>query len=193
MIAIPLPLPLLHAPEIALKTDEGALISGIRLGCEKNFNTLYQMYAPALMGIISRISGSEVAAEDILQETFVKIWNSIDSFDPARGRLFTWMAATARHNAIDHLRSKAQQNANKNSGMEDLLTELDISYHTTINPDIIGIRQLTSILPASEQEILDLIYFQGYTHSEASDALGIPLGTVKTKLRRAIGLLRVMF
>jgi len=117
---------------------------------------LYQMYAPALMGIISRIVKSEVTAEDVLQITFVKIMSSIDGYDPLRSRLFTWMAEIARHAAIDRL----------------------------------GIKHLASNLQPSEKEILHLIYFEGYTHSETAEKLDIPLGTVKAKLRLAISSLR---
>ncbi|MBC7567227.1 MAG: sigma-70 family RNA polymerase sigma factor [Pedobacter sp.] len=145
------------------------------------------------MNIISRIPRSEVVAADILKETFVKIWKSIDGYDPSLVRLFTWMAATARHMAIDYLRSRAQLNADKNSNLEDHSFELETSYQMTINPEIIGIKQLTNILPPTEKEILYLIYFQGYKHSEAAEELDIPLGTVKTKLRRAISLLREHF
>lgn len=151
------------------------------------------MYAPALMGIISRITRSQIVAEDVLQETFVKIWNSIDGYDSSRGRLFTWMAATARHTAIDQLRSRTQLNADKNSNIDDHSFELENSYQITINPDTIGVEQMTTGLPPSEREILHLIYFQGYTHSETAERLNIPLGTVKTKLRRAISSLREHF
>ncbi len=158
-----------QVPVISLSVTEEELVNGIRGKCEDKFRLLYKMYAPALMGVISRIVRSDVAAEDVLQDTFVKIWNSIESYDSSRGRLFTWMAATARNTAIDQLRSRAQINTAK---------------HSNIDPDT---------MHTSEKEVLDLIYFQGYTHSEASKTLNIPLGTVKTKLRRAINALREYF
>lgn len=172
---------------------EKELVRDIQNRCEPKFKQLYQMYAPALMGIISKIVKTEVASEDALQETFIKIWNSIDGFDASRGRLFTWMAATARHTAIDQLRSRAQINANKNSDIDDFSFELESTYRVSYNTDTIGVKQLTCSLPSSEKELLELIYFQGYTHSEAAQKLDMPLGTVKTKLRRAIMALREHF
>jgi RNA polymerase sigma factor (sigma-70 family) len=193
MIAISISAPEFPAPFIGFGIAEEDLIKGVRGRCGHKFKVLYKMYAPALMGIISRIVKSDVVAEDVMQETFVKIWNSIDGYEPSRGRLFTWLAATARHTAIDQLRSRAQLNSDKNSDIEDFSLEVEGKYQEFFNPDTIGIRQLTINLPASEKEILDLIYFQGYTHSETAEKLDIPLGTVKTKLRRAIGSLRGYF
>ena len=180
MIAIQLPnYTELQNPVIPLLDAEDELVNGLKKKCGLKFKLLYKMYAPALMGIISRIVKTDVAAEDVLQETFIKIWNSIGGYDPARGRLFTWMATTARHTAIDHLRSRSQINEGRN--LEE------------INQETIGIQQLTSKLHPSEKELLDLIYFQGYTHSEAVETLSIPLGTLKTKVRRAINTLRQHF
>ncbi|ETZ19559.1 RNA polymerase sigma factor [Pedobacter sp. V48] len=194
MIAIQLPnYTELQVPVISLRIAEDELVRGIQRKCEIQFKLLYKMYAPALMGIISRIVRSDVAAEDVLQETFLKIWSSIDGYDSSRGRLFTWMAATARHKSIDYLRSRSQINESKNQHIEDFSPELDNNYQVALNPDTIGIKQLTNTLHPSEKELLDLIYFQGYTQSEAAARLEMPLGTVKTKLRRAINSLREYF
>jgi RNA polymerase sigma factor (sigma-70 family) len=194
MISIPLPPSAkINNPVTRFRITEQELVSGLRNRCESRFKVLYQMYSPALMGIISRIVKCEDTAEEVLQDTFVKVWNSIDGYDSSRGRLFTWMAATARHRAIDQLRSRAYLNTEKNSDIEDFSFKLEDKHQVTINPDTIGLKQLTSNLCPSEKEILDLIYFQGYSHSETAEKLNIPLGTVKTKLRRAIGTLREFF
>jgi len=194
MIAIPLLNPEeIPIPPLYVVKTESQLAPVPFVWSDQEFKALYTNYAAALMGIISRIVKSDVVAEDVLQESFVKIWKSISDFDPARGRLFTWMAATARHTAIDHLRSRAQLNANKNSDIEDLFLDVDSSHQIFINTDTIGIKQLTYGLAPAEKEILDLIYFNGYTHSEAAAKLNIPLGTVKTRLRRAVCSLRTHF
>lgn len=193
MIAITPPILEIPAPVISIKMSEDALVSGLQKRSEQQFKMLYGMYAPALLGIISRIVKSDVVAEDVLQESFVKIWNGIDGYDVSRGRLFTWMASTARHTAIDQLRSKAALNAARNSNMDDLTQELEIQRRTEINPDAIGVKQLTGHLPVAEKEILELIYFQGFTHSEVAKKLNIPLGTVKTRVRKAVSSLRCYF
>lgn len=140
------------------------------------------MYALALLRIISRIVKSETEAEDVLQETFVKIWKSIAEYNPSRGRLFTWIAASAR----DHFRSRAQINANKNSDIDEFSNDLETSFRDSYSLDAIGLRNLTFGLHSSQKEVLDLIYFYGYTNSEAAEELGVSLGTSKTRLRRAL-------
>lgn len=175
------------------KIQEEELVAGLRSGCEHKFMLLYSMYAPALKGIIARIVKSDEVAEDILQETFLKIWNSIGQYQPAKGRLFTWMATLARNTSIDQLRSKAQVNSDKSHSMDDVSIEVDMENQVQFNTETIGVKQLTTKLKHTEKEILDLIYFQGYTHTEAAEQLEIPVGTVKTRLRKAIGNLRMYF
>jgi len=164
--------------------------------CEKDEKTLaivYKMYAPALLGIISRITVDREIAEDVLQETFLKIWNNIGQYQQEKGRFFTWMARLARNGAIDHLRGRGYLNSRKNDDLENLSTELDKTNHTSYNPDLIGIKHLAATLPIKQRELLDLIYFEGYSQSEAALELNIPLGTVKTRLRTAICTLRGLF
>lgn len=193
MIAISLPQAVKIPDSIVLLQNEDELVNGLCSGSEQQFGLLYKRYAPALLGIISKIVKSEVAAEDVLQETFVKIWRSMSGFDPSRGRLFTWMASTARHAAIDHLRSRAQINSDKNTDIEEFTYELENRLRINPNPDTIGVKQLTFNLQPCEKELLDLIYFEGYTHSEAAEKLDIPLGTVKTRIRRAVSSMRQYF
>lgn len=193
MIRIISPVLQLQIPVLSVKLSEEILICGIKSRSECQFRQLHKMYAPALLGIISRIIRSEVIAQDVLQESFIKIWHGIDSYDASRGRLFTWMAATARHTAIDQLRSRAGANMNKTVPIDEFTLELEARYHTEMNSDAIGLKQLTHHLKEAEKKILELIYFQGYSHSEVAKELNMPLGTVKTKVRRAIGALRAYF
>jgi RNA polymerase sigma factor (sigma-70 family) len=151
------------------------------------------MYAPALMGIILRIVKSKVSAEDILQEVFVKIWRSIDQYDVSRGRLFTWMSTTARNSALEFVRSKTSFQREKNTDIEEVFNLVEKLNPTILNPDIIGLKRLTDGLPEQERIVLDLIYFHGHTHMQTSEILRLPLGTVKTRLRRAIQFLRGQF
>jgi len=154
---------------------------------------LYDMYSSSLFGVISRIVVDTATAEDLLQETFVKIWHSFSSYSTEKGRLFTWMVNIARNLAIDKLRSKDFKNQNKNQELENNVTFIDEQRSTVYKPELLGIKDLVETLKPEQKLILDLVYFKGYTHVEAADELGIPLGTIKTRLRMAILQLRKHF
>lgn len=151
------------------------------------------MYSGSLYGVIYRIVQHEEIAEDLLQDTFVKIWNSFPLYDPAKGRLFTWMVNLARNLSIDKIRSRDFRNNSKNQDLENTVNVIDEQRSTEINPDLIGVKELVKLLKPEQKSVLDLVYFRGYTHVEASEELGIPLGTVKTRMRMAIITLRKFF
>ena len=154
---------------------------------------LYDMYSAALLGVITRIIQHTETAEDLLQETFIKIWNSADGYDPEKGRLFTWMMNIARNLAIDKLRSKDFRNATKNQDIENNVGFIDEQKKVTFNSDTLGLRDMVTALKPEYQSVLDMVYFKGYTHVEASEELNLPLGTVKTRIRMAIIELRKHF
>ena len=154
---------------------------------------LYDMYSASLYGVISRIVIDTPTSEDVLQETFVKIWNSFSSYSSEKGRLFTWMVNIARNLAIDKIRSKDFKNQAKNHELENNVTFIDEQRNTVYKPELMGIKDLVSTLKPEQKSILDLVYFKGYTHVEAAEELGIPLGTIKTRLRMAIIELRKNF
>ena len=155
--------------------------------------TLYDMYSSSLYGVISRIITDTAAAEDVLQETFVKIWHSFSGYSTEKGRLFTWMVNIARNLAIDKIRSKDFKNQSKNQELENSVAFIDEQRNMVYKPDLLGIKELAETLKPEQKLILDLVYFKGYTHVEAADELGIPLGTIKTRLRMAILQLRKHF
>ncbi|RZK25846.1 MAG: sigma-70 family RNA polymerase sigma factor, partial [Flavobacterium sp.] len=161
---------------------------------EKAIQQLYKMYAPALMGIIKRIVTFDEIAEDLLQDSFVKIWKSIKMYDSSKGRLFTWMVNVARNLAIDHLRSKATSKSSKTEDIANIPSSLiDSQSQIIINTDAIGVKKLLNVLKSEQKLIVDMIYFQGYTQAQTSEILNMPLGTIKTKLRLAIQRLRQQF
>jgi len=172
---------------------EETLVMGLKAGDKAAIDRLYKMYAGALFGIITRIVKFDEVAEDVLQDTFLKIWRSIDQYDSSKGRLFTWMANLAKNTAIDQIRSKHYSNAVKTDDLADKLEVLDHKNHIQLNPDAIGIKQLTLNLKPEQKKIIDLFYFEGFTHVEVAEQLNIPLGTVKTRIRQAIIELRQYF
>ena len=177
--------------KLSLSEEELVLALGNR---EKvAIEALYDMYSASLYGVISRIVIDTPTAEDVLQETFVKIWNSFSSYSADKGRLFTWMVNIARNLAIDKIRSKDFKNQAKNHELENNVTFIDEQRNTVYKPELMGIKDLVATLKPEQKSILDLVYFKGYTHVEAADELGIPLGTIKTRLRMAIIELRKNF
>lgn len=175
------------------KYNEADLVAALVAGNTKALEKLYKSYSAALYGIISKTVKQEDAAEDILQETFLKIWNSIGQYDSTRGRLFTWMARLAKNKAIDHLRSRGEINSLKNDDLADFTVEVNQLHQIQYNPEFIGIKQLLTALSPEQTKILDLIYFQGYTQVEVSEMLNIPVGTIKTRIRAAIKTMRSFF
>jgi RNA polymerase sigma factor (sigma-70 family) len=176
------------------KSDfESELVRGLKVGEQKALENLYKLYSGSLMGIIFRIVKTEEIAEDILQETFIKIWKSIGQYESTKGRLFTWMARLARNAAIDQLRSRSQINSLKNNSLDGISIEVDRSHHVSYNPEVIGVKQLTEFLTPAQKQILELIYFEGFTQAEVAEELHIPIGTVKTRIRLAMLTLRKCF
>jgi RNA polymerase sigma-70 factor (ECF subfamily) len=148
---------------------------------------LYDDYSPALLGVIVRIVNDKELAEEILQKSFLKIWQNIDSYDSAKGSFFTWILTIARHSAIDEVRSKRFENLEKTNSLETTVYELD---HTILSSDGIDVNKLLSALDQKYKDVLDVVYLQGYSHSEAAKKLDIPLGTVKTRIKKALSTLR---
>jgi len=172
---------------------EKRLVSSLKLKDEHALDALYKMYAASLKGIILRIVIHEETAEDLLQETFVKIWNSIDKYDDSKGRLFTWMSRLAKNIAIDQLRKKSHVNSARHVNIQDKIPDIDQKLSYKFNTDVIGIRTLTKTMNPMQRLLLDMVYFEGYTHNEIAEELNIPLGTVKSKIRNALLELRKKF
>lgn len=153
------------------------------------FSYLYDHYAPALNAVIQRFIVDKHEAEDALQEVFVKIWNNISKYDTSKGRLFTWMISLTRNFAIDTVRSgphkkNLQTSHNDYSGVE-LNGQCEFSKF-----DFLKIDKHLLNLKADYFKLLDMAYLNGMTHKEISETTGMPIGTIKTKIRAAVMELR---
>lgn len=175
-----------------LNISEETLVHLLRSGNKQGLSILYDNYSGALLGVIMKIIPEQESAEDVLQEAFVKIWLNFASYDPAKGRLFTWMMNISRNLAIDKARSRNFVNHSKNQSLSNSVS-VSKENDLDLNPDLIGVKKLTDELEPEYKSIIDLLYFQGYTQTEAAEELGIPLGTVKTRARAAISQLRQKF
>ena len=154
---------------------------------------LYDKYSAFLFGIINRIVNSQETAEDLLQEVFVKVWKNIDSYDSSKGKLITWMANISRNLAIDKIRSKDYKNSKQNHDIENYVNIIEDERNDSFKPEFVGVKEMLNKLMPEQRTIIDLVYFQGYTQNDVSVKLGIPLGTVKTRIRSAILKLREIF
>ena len=169
-----------------IKYNEEELIALLKGGDESAFAYLYDNYSAALYGIIYRIINNNQLAEDILQEAFVKIWNNFSSYNASKGRLFTWMVNIARNLSIDTTRGKSYKQQMKIQSNENAVTNASNHINENDRFDSLGLRQQLSALKEDQKQIIDLAYFEGFTQNEISQKLGIPLGTVKTRMRTAI-------
>ncbi len=181
------------APTKKISLSEEELIRKLKSQDTMAIQALYDMYSGALLGVISRVIQQTEIAEDLLQETFIKIWNSADSYDSSKGRLFTWMMNVARNLSIDKLRSKDFKNSAKNQDIENNVDFIDTQREVTFNADVLGLKEMVTALKPDLTKVLDMVYFKGYTHVEAAEELNLPLGTVKTRIRMAIMELRKHF
>ena len=168
--------------------SEQELTAALKAKDDQAFSYLYDHYSGSLYSTILQIVKSPEAASDILQEVFISIWRKIESYDPTKGRLFTWMLNISRNASIDMLRSKNYQNSQKNQEITDNVYGLNQVNETNI--DSIGLSKFLGKLRPEQRVLIELAYFKGYTHDEIAQLEGIPLGTVKTRIRSALLQLR---
>jgi len=179
-------------PPVQTYTEE-QLVTLLKEQSREAFNYLYANYAAVLYGVIKKIIFDDETAQDVLQEVFVKIWNNIAQYDATKGRIYTWMINVSRNAAIDKLRSKGEIMKGKIRTGEEIVDSMSTGMKTEVPTDTIGLKGLVASLKPEYQAIVQLAYFKGYTLDEISKTLDIPLGTVKTRMRHAIKLLREQF
>jgi len=149
----------------------------------------YKNYGDTLLGLIFKVVQSREAAEEVLQDTFVKIWKYSAQYDRSKGRLFTWFANIARNTAIDKVRSAGFKKDQKTDSMEAFVSN-DTFGATEMEIADSGLKEVINSLDEKYRKLIDLVYFQGYSQREIEKEFQIPLGTVKTRLRAAINELR---
>ncbi len=147
---------------------------------DKAISLLYDHYGDTLYGVAYKVVKDEDLAQDILQESFIKIWKKADSYDATKAKLFTWLFRITRNTAIDKLRSI-------NNKM-DKEVQIDVSdvYNlgvNGINPDFLDVQENLEKIEPKYRIVLEALFFLGMTQQEASDELDIPLGTIKSRLK----------
>lgn len=171
-------------------TQPDQLIQRFQQKDEGAFAEIYTRYGESLFGVIHSILHDAELSEEVLQDTFVKIWNNASSYSPSKGRFFTWMLNIARNSAIDKTRSKTFKNSKQNQSRAYFVDILEEKSSFTSQMDAIGIKKYIALLEPICKKVIDLLFFKGYTQKEASEELDIPLGTVKTRNRICIKKLR---
>ena len=173
------------------RAQDAALLARIVDRDERAMEALFSRYARPLFSLALQITGAERFAQDVVQETFVAVWRDAARFDPERGAVGPWLFSLARHKAIDLVRR--EQNVRKRTADVDLELEeagddVDDEAWQQIRRDRVhaAVAELTPV----QREALELAFFQGLTHVEVADRLAIPLGTAKTRIRRALLRLR---
>jgi RNA polymerase sigma-70 factor (ECF subfamily) len=157
---------------------------------DKAFTHIYDMYSKSLFSVISNMIKDRDEAEDVLQEVFIKVWKNIDSYSESKGRFYTWILNIARNTTIDKLRSKGYNNKQKNLSADNFVHLFEDTNRMMNKIDAIGLKDFVKKLKPKCIQIINLLFFKGYTQQEASDELEIPLGTVKTQNRNCINDLR---
>lgn len=162
-------------------------MAALRRKDEQAFSYLYDHYAGALYNVVKQVVMDADVSSDVLQEIFVNIWRRIEQYDESKGRLFTWMLNIARNAAIDKTRSKGFQ---QSSRVLPLLDGETVYASERPGMDDYGLKKVLGKLKDEQRLLIDLSYFQGYTHEQIAKALDMPLGTVKTRIRSALTQLR---
>ncbi|MEM9077387.1 MAG: RNA polymerase sigma factor [Bacteroidota bacterium] len=160
------------------------LINRLEEGDNSALYQLYDKYSGALYGVILRMCQNEDEAQDLLQETFVKIWKSISQYNASKGRFYTWAYRIARNTTLNSLRNKKNLIQNDDLGVYETKVEEENQKEYTL------LKGSVEKLEPHHQKAIALVYYQGYTHKEAHEEMGVPLGTFKSYIRQALKQLR---
>ncbi len=170
---------------------EEELVQCLQSNDRRRFTLVYDTYSAALLNLIIHWTKDLEAAENLLQDVFVKAWRNRDQYDSSRGRLFTWLYNIARNCSIDYLRSKVYKQGK--TSVLNINSQLLLPTVNMVFPDTVGLRNMINKLRHEEKKMIELKYFSGLTQQEIATMLNIPIGTVKTRINCAIKKLRVIF
>ena len=173
--------------------DDRDLARRLRARDPHVMSALYERYGRASYSVIYRVVRDVGVAEDLVQETFLRVWNRAQSFDPDRGALGPWILTVARNRAIDHLRSTGGREASgaiELDRIENPRLFSDLEESTLTIDRAKRLKEAFVKLTPAQREVIELAYYEGLSQSEMADRLKQPLGTVKTWVRTALKSLR---
>jgi RNA polymerase sigma-70 factor (ECF subfamily) len=173
--------------ELAPSTDDGFLLTRVQRGDEAAMATLFDRYSRVVYSVALRVLRDPAAAEDVLQDIFMQIWRKPDSFVSTRGSLGGWLAVVARNRSIDSLRRRKPQDSVDDIALASPYNLADEAERSVMTERA---RSVMTGLPPEQRKVVEMAFFDGLTHSEIAELTGDPLGTVKTRIRTALLVLR---
>jgi RNA polymerase sigma-70 factor (ECF subfamily) len=176
--------------------DDIRLLKRIAAGDHAAIGELYDRYSAVMFGVIMRILRSRSDAEEVLQEVFMRVWSRAEMYDDRLGAPAPWLVRIARNRAIDRLRATRSVAVLDEADARDGQPGTDASAMPT--PEVLAVTSQTSqtvrsalaVLPPEQRTLIEAAFYEGYTHSELADRFGLPLGTVKTRIRTGMRTLR---
>ena len=172
---------------------ESTLVRRLKARDGRAMVDLYDRYGRLLYSVILRAVNDSATAEDLLQETLMRVWNRIHTFDETKGRLEGWLVTVARNRALDHLRANQTSPLAATADLEDL-ERAGMFYRSESHADRIAqenaVNAALGSLNKDQRQVIELIHFEGLTQTEIAAKLGRPLGTVKGMVRSALKCLR---
>jgi RNA polymerase sigma-70 factor (ECF subfamily) len=178
--------------EVVQRSDED-LLGALQQRDARALEQLYDRYGRLAYGLAYRMLDDSTAAEDVVQEAFLNVWRQAPTYDARRGTARTWLLSIVHHRSIDVLRSRAnRRNDIQIDLVERTLAVTDTWSTVSVNIERETIRQAVASLPPDQQRTVELAYFAGYSQPEIATAMGVPLSTVKGRLRMAMQKLRTL-
>lgn len=172
--------------------EDSELIQRIERRDEAALSDLYQRYGGLVYSIAYRVLDNSVIAEEVVQDTFLKVWNQVHTWDANRGKLTTWLLTITRYGAIDRLRQEQRRRTQSAIPLDDLLGFIAAREEADWQ-DGDAMRVLLAQLSADQLQVIELSFFQGMSHGEMAHHLHLPLGTVKTRVRTGLQKLRTLW
>lgn len=176
-------------------SDE-VLASQVAGGSGAALEALYDRYGSTVLGLSLKILGERAAAEDVLQETFWRVWRSANTFQPQRGSFSSWLFRIARNLAIDvyrrgNVRPQVMSDGDGVESMDEVTDPaIDVAQQAQAAIENKLVRNVMSSLPGEQKQVLEMAYFQGMTRQEIAERTGEALGTIHTRARLALQKLR---
>lgn len=168
------------------------IMAQVALGNRMAFESLYQATSAKLYALALRVLNNQHLAEEVIQEVYVKIWHSADSYEPDKAGVMTWMTAIVRNRCIDLIRAKPDEHQlDEKESFEDWASEdLGPMEKAAHNHETKALMQCMQQLTPLQRQAFALSYFKGLAHEDLANRLGQPLGTIKSWLRRGLASLR---
>ncbi|MFI5308395.1 MAG: RNA polymerase sigma factor [Polyangiales bacterium] len=172
--------------------DDERLVRAAAAGDREALGQLYDRFAPSMLAVAQRILGSAREAEDVVHDVFLEAWHRAGHYDRTRGSVRTWLMLRLRSRSLDRVRAARRAAA---VALEDATapTQHASGHDAPAQSDGRALRGVLAGLPQEQRVVLELSYFEGYSCSQIAARLDVPIGTVKSRMSRALSELRTRF